>query len=377
MTITESSRKPAGRSTCRWWRAVVLAALAAVALAACNSGQQSTSDTQADTGTADGQATTASPTTTSSPSPDADDEAAFPVTIDHKFGSTEISQEPERVVTVGLTDHDAFLALGVTPVGVTDWFGERPHATWPWAQRELGDAEPEIVGMRQELDFEKIAAQQPEVIVGLYSAMDEQTYERLSEIAPTVAQPGDHANYAIPWQELTRTAGRVVGRQEQAEELVGDIEEQFAQAREDHPEFVGASAAIASPFEGIYVYSENVANGRLLGSLGFEQPDELSQMIGDKDGTSLSLERVQLLDTDVLVWIDAAEGEGPLDQDLYQQLDVAQEGREMLIDSSSELGGAMSFSSVLSLPFVLDELVPRLEAAIDGDPATEPAPATP
>lgn len=100
-------------------------------------------------------------------------------------------------------------------------------------------------------------------------------------------------------------------------------------------------------------------------------------MIGDKDGTSLSLERVQLLDADVLVWIDAAEGEGPLDQDLYQQLDVAQEGREILIDSSSELGGAMSFSSVLSLPFVLDELVPRLEAAIDGDPATEPAPATP
>ncbi len=34
------------------------------------------------------------------------------------------------------------------------------------------------------------------------------------------------------------------------------------------------------------------------------------------------------------------------------------------------LGGATSFVSVLSLPFLIDELVPRLAAAVDGDPAT-------
>src|SRR5262245_31240141 len=38
---------------------------------------------------------------------------AFPVTIEHKYGSTEITQRPERIVTVGLTDHDALLALRI------------------------------------------------------------------------------------------------------------------------------------------------------------------------------------------------------------------------------------------------------------------------
>lgn len=37
--------------------------------------------------------------------------AAFPVTIEHKYGSTQVTEDPERVVTVGLTDHDAVLAL--------------------------------------------------------------------------------------------------------------------------------------------------------------------------------------------------------------------------------------------------------------------------
>ncbi|MDQ3508557.1 MAG: twin-arginine translocation signal domain-containing protein [Actinomycetota bacterium] len=52
-------------------------------------------------------------------------------TVEHKYGSTEIEGEPERIVTVGLTDHDAVLALGVVPVGVVEWYGEYPSATWP------------------------------------------------------------------------------------------------------------------------------------------------------------------------------------------------------------------------------------------------------
>lgn len=39
-------------------------------------------------------------------------------TIDHKYGSTEISGIPKRVVTVGFSDQDAVLALGLVPVGV-------------------------------------------------------------------------------------------------------------------------------------------------------------------------------------------------------------------------------------------------------------------
>ncbi len=62
----------------------------------------------------------------------------FPVTIEHKYGSTEIGAQPQRVVTIGFTDHDVVLARGVGPVGVgTDDDGyskDQPFGIWPWAQ---------------------------------------------------------------------------------------------------------------------------------------------------------------------------------------------------------------------------------------------------
>lgn len=111
-------------------RAVALALVAALTLAACGSGDDD-SDATEDTGT------------------DSAADAAFPVTIEHKFGETTIEAEPERIVAVGLTEQDALLALGVVPVGTTEWFGEHPGAIWPWAQDDLEalDGEtPTVVG---------------------------------------------------------------------------------------------------------------------------------------------------------------------------------------------------------------------------------------
>src|SRR4051812_45193347 len=47
--------------------------------------------------------------------------AKFPVTVEHKFGTTEIPAEPKRIVTVGFNEHDFALALGVKPVGVREF----------------------------------------------------------------------------------------------------------------------------------------------------------------------------------------------------------------------------------------------------------------
>jgi iron complex transport system substrate-binding protein len=39
----------------------------------------------------------------------------FPARVEHRYGTTEVSEEPERVVTVGFSDQDAVLAFGVAP----------------------------------------------------------------------------------------------------------------------------------------------------------------------------------------------------------------------------------------------------------------------
>jgi len=139
----------------------------------------------------------------------------FTVEIAHRHGTTTIAERPERIVTVGLTDQDALLAVGVVPVATTEWFGEQPSAVWPWAADEmeaLGDARPEVVPGGPEIAFEAIADLRPDLILAVYSGLTAAEHETLSQIAPTVAPPAGFVDYGVPWDEQTEIIGRAVGR---------------------------------------------------------------------------------------------------------------------------------------------------------------------
>lgn len=304
--------------------------------------------------------------TSPAPSPES---AAFPRTVEHKYGETEIAAEPQRVVTVGLSDHDYALALGVVPVAVTDWYGDYPYAAWPWAADALGDEEPEVMPRNEDkLNFELIAGMRPDLIIGQYTGMTEADYQTLSGIAPTVAQSGDFPDFGMPWDETTRVIGRALGRDDQAEGVVSDIEQLFADARAEHPEFDGKTAVVAEQFDSLFVRSASDPRTRFLTDLGFVLPPEIADLAGDRDGAAISNEQIALLDRDLLVWNAGFTPElrGELEQNpLYQQLAVAREGRAVFLEAEP-LSGALTWSTVLSLPLAIDELVPLLAAALEG-----------
>lgn len=300
---------------------------------------------------------------------------AFPVTIEHTYGSTTIEERPARIVTVGLTDQDPLLALGVAPVGVTEWFGDHPGALWPWAADVAEGAEPEVVSTSEAINFEAIAAQRPDLILAVYSGISEADHDKLSQIAPTVAQPEGYLDYGVPWQEQTLTIGRAIGESDRAEELVAEVEEQVEEVRAAHPEFEGASGVIASPYseDKIAIYGPEDVRGRFMSSLGFVQPSEIAEIAGDEYSAAIGQERFDLLDTDVLVVLipDLDENLPLLErQTLFTNLTVHREGRGVYVDTYGSIGGATSFVTVLSLPFLLEEMTPKLAAAIDGDPST-------
>lgn len=311
----------------------------------------------------------ANATTTQNATEDADAEtAAYPVTIAHKYGATTLTEFPERIVTVGLTDHDALIALGVVPVGTTEWFNEYPGALWPWASDKLNGAEiPTVLGTSASINFEGITALQPDLILGLYAGISESDYDLLSQIAPTIVQPEGYVDYGMPWQEITRVVGQALGKTNEAEALITAIDNRFAQIRAEHPEFVGATSVVATPYEGIWVYGPEDVRGRLLTQLGFELPAGLAEITGDEFGGNLSPERADLLDVDVIIWLDAVASDDELGGPVYQSLPVNTGEHEVFLDSYTDpLGGATSFVSVLSLPYLLDGLVPLLDEALEG-----------
>ena len=336
----------------RQWTAVLAAGVLAFGLAACG-GDDATAGSDEPPGGGDAGV------------------AAFPVTIEHKYGETVIDEAPERVVSVGFTDQDFLLALDVVPVGIRDWYGDQPYAVWPWAQDELGDAEPEVLSA-DELNFEAVAALQPDLIVGVSSGMTADEYETLSAIAPTLAQSDEYVDYGVPWQAATRAIGQAVGKADRAEALVEEIEGRFADVRAEHPEFEGASGIVAFVMDANEVggYSDQDTRSRLLTDLGFEIPQEIIDLAGDSFYASFSGENIERLDADLVVWV--AGNDEVLAQirssPLREALKAVTEGREVFLDV--EIGGAAGFSSPLSLPYLLDDLVPRFAAAVDGDPAT-------
>jgi iron complex transport system substrate-binding protein len=315
----------------------------------------------------DGGATSAPGT---APAQATGDATSSPTVIEHAFGTTTIGTAPQRLVVVGYKEQDYFLALGTVPVGIREWFGGQPSAVWPWAQSYLNGAAP--VALPRELDYEQIAVLEPDLIVGLTAGMSQEEYDLLAAIAPTVPQLTSAGDYEASWQELARTAGRIVGKEPQAEELVVALEARIAAVADRYPQFQGATAILASAYEGaVYLYNSSATALKVLTSLGLTVPAPVDAITDTADQFFVvSAERFDLLEADLAVWSEGIADPGVqavLAEPLYQLLDVHRERREVFL---GEANGAFVFSSVLSLPYVLDVIVPELALAIDGDPAT-------
>ena len=122
------------------------------------------------------------------------------VTVKHVFGETKVPAPPKRVVSAGFTEQDDLLAVGVVPIAVTGWWGDQPFGVWPWALPKLGSAQPEVLSLADGIQVDAIAALKPDLIVATNAGLDQDTYDKLSEIAPTIAQSGQDAFFE-PWKD--------------------------------------------------------------------------------------------------------------------------------------------------------------------------------
>ncbi|MBT2491936.1 iron-siderophore ABC transporter substrate-binding protein [Streptomyces sp. ISL-96] len=325
---------------------VAVAAVAALALTACGGGADK-------------------PESKSSGEADAKS-AAFPVTVEHKYGSTSIETEPKKVVTLGLSDQDAVLALGVKPVGSVDWFKEKPYGKWPWAKDLWGSSKPQIVGERDEYNMEKIAALKPDLIVAQYSGMKKEQYETLSEIAKVVAQPKGHEDYQAPWQVMTKQIGKALGKDAETEKLISGIDARFKAVRDKHPEWKGKTVTVGEPYEPgkFSAFSPKDPKVIFLSEMGFTTSEAYRKALGKENIADLSSERLDVMEADRTVWLGTPETEKAMKADpLYKKTKVHKEKRDLFLPyDSPDIGAALSFNTVLSIPYAVDQVVPMLEA---------------
>ena len=297
--------------------------------------------------------------------------SSFPVTVEHKYGKTEITNEPERVVAVGYTDQDPVLALGVVPVGVGDFLGGYEWRKRPWAQDALGGAQPKVVS-GQQINFEAVAAQRPDLIFAINAGLKKADYEKLSRIAPTVAQSGDYVDFGMPWSEQQMLVAKALGREDQGRKLVEQVETKFADVREKHPDLDGKTAILAygGP-DGYGAYSTQDTRSRFLSDLGFETPKEVDKLAKGSFFAEFSQEQFRLMDQDLVLMY--GKREDLLANPVFKRLDAVKEDRVIYLSITDQFSGALGFASALSLPWLLDRAEQPIADAVDGDQATKVA----
>lgn len=333
-------------------------ALAALPLSACSTGSSSADD--------------AEPTATTSA--DAD---AFPVTIDSTLGSATIEEAPTRVVTVGYSDADVALSLGVVPIasekvtwggteeGSTVWFDE--------ALAEIDGAEaPQRLDTTDGIPVDDIIALEPDLVLGMNSGLTQQDFDKLTKAGiPVVAYPGDQ--WFTTWQQSVEIAGEALGRSDVAEEVIAETDQVLADTKAEYPQLDGATIAYtfldATDTSQIGIYNAQENRPRLLAQLGVEVPAIVAD--NSEPGvfyTTISAERAKDVEADAL--LTDANSQDDIDtiakDPLLSQI-PAIASNHWFAETDHVAALPMSAPSPLSLPYAMEHYIPKVAAALDGD----------
>jgi iron complex transport system substrate-binding protein len=290
--------------------------------------------------------------------------AGFPATVETKFGPVTIEQAPTRVVALGWGDAETALALGVSPVGASDWLAFGGEGVGPWAAGRYTTA-PQIIGTT-EPSFEAVAALEPDLILDTKSSGDAKRHELLSAIAPTVGVPEGGENYLTSGADQLTMIATALGKAAEGEALQAAVDAKFTKAAAAHPEWKGKTVSAATKTsEGWGAYITGSERVTFLEQLGFAQNPQVAKLSPNATGFSVTIsnEQVKLLDADLIVAFPIFIPTDSITKDkVFATVPAVKDGRAVVIDG--DLAAAYSLGTTLALDYAVDQMVPRLEKAL-------------
>ncbi|MEU8778359.1 ABC transporter substrate-binding protein [Streptomyces sp. NPDC048606] len=297
---------------------------------------------------------------------------AFPVALKNAWGNTEVKKKPLKVATVSDGDTSIALALGVVPVITPDVEdgGKVPE----YKQRaidKLGAGKLKTYDDTDGTAYEAIAAEAPDVILGVNTWEMDKDYDKLSPIAPVVTYTDKKQADTMTWQERLKTAAKALGLEAKAEEVIAASAKVTSDAAAAHPEFKGKTYTytVVHP-EQISFMSYGAQDPGVFEQLGFTKTDKAKNYAPDKNG--VSLENLDQLDADVLLLtypfgdrgvISPAELEG---NKLFQSLNAVKNKHLAVIPSETNLASSLAYPDPLNAPWVVEKLTPILAKAVAG-----------
>lgn len=311
---------------------------------------------------------------------------AFPVTIEHVYGETTITEKPERVATVAWANHEVPLALGIVPVGMSKatWGDDDSNGVLPWVEDALtdlgvdvslfGDADaaaagevPVLFDETDGINYEAVADTNPDVILASYSGLTQEEYDTLSKIAPVVAYP------EIAWgtsvEDMVEMNSAALGLADEGDELIDQIHADTDAALEEHAALKDAKVLFAyldpSDLSQIMYYTPVDTRPGFLTSLGLPEPEVLAGTDSTDFYLTVSAEEADVFD-DVDVFItygDESLIETLQADPLLSKIPAIAEGRIAILPDATPIAASAN-PSPLSVGWGIGDYFAILEAPL-------------
>lgn len=188
-----------------------------------------------------------------------------PREVRHAAGSTQVREDPQRIVVLSGDQLDALCALGlqsrIVGAALPDGSDRQPS----YLGTVIHDAPP--VGTRSAPDLATIEAAAPDLILGS-QALTPEAFPALSKIAPTVftGAPG------AAWQDNLRIVGAATGRGQAADGLIAGFEAAADKTGAENDAAHFQASVLQLTETTLRVYGTANFPGSVLAAVGLDRP---------------------------------------------------------------------------------------------------------
>jgi iron complex transport system substrate-binding protein len=261
--------------------------------------------------------------------------------VKHSLGETCVPLNPQRVVVLDVLDN--VLALGIKPVGATTADSGNFRTNLPEQTQEIAK-----VGLIYQPNLESILRLQPDLILGI--DWQQEVYDKLSKIAPTVLAPSSDR---INWKEWFQTYAEALGKSSEGKKILNEYDNRIKSFQQQIGEKRSQTkVSVVMFWDGVRIYMKKSFSGGILSDLGLPRPPEQDK---DKVNEDISLELIPKMAGDA-IFLMIGDRTPELDRftnhPLWSQLEAVKQGKVYQVKADTWLAGY----SPVAANSVLDDL---------------------
>ena len=217
------------------------------------------------------------------------------IKVEHALGTSDVAENPERIVVFDYAALDAMEVLEVEGV-----VGVSKGSSIPEYLNKYEGEEYANVGALKEPDLEKINELDPDLII--INGRQHSFYDKLNEIAPTISMAKENGKYMEDFTHNMEVLGDIFDKEEKVDEELAKINKRIEDINKEVVKNEYDATTLMVSDGALSVFGADSRFGLIYNNLGFKNSDE--NVKSADHGQDVSFEYVASQDSDYIFVVD-------------------------------------------------------------------------